>query len=377
MNRRLVRLGVPVLVLAGCIGCPWSAATAQTPAAPSLAPGSKVVAARIVIPNAATAYGETKIVNGSPVYMKQKDAPYIVITRPIPKSRQTYDLYLIQTRDEILVPMAVRKPKGKGPFPAILLGSGNGIGDFERLDKIMYLLEPMIDRMIKRGYVVAYGNYRTMVWDGFNAHDGRAHRIYDTTSGTARNIDSEPALDSDDYVSMIQQLQALPFVEPDAVGSIGVSHSGELLMEAAMFTTWAAAVNAEGATWQFSRVDLMRAPHEGRTLLLEDSSLDLVKSLMDKDITMERLRKIKTPLLQVGRPKDELSGLFRVMYEWSKEAGLDTQWMEFDHPQHGYVFLYRNGDGSFHPDPMQEKAFSTWMAFMDKHLKPAREAGSK
>lgn len=377
MNRKLVRLGVPVLVLAGRIGCPWSAAIAQTAAASSLAPSSKVIAARIVIPNSATAYGETKIVNGSPTYMKQKDAPYIVITRPIPRSSQTYDLYLIQTRDEILVPMAVRKPKGKGPFPAILLGFGNGIGDFERLDKVMYLLGPMIDRMIKRGYVVAYGNYRAMVWDGFNEHDGRPHRIYDTVSGVARNINSEPALDSDDYVSMIQQLQALPFVRADAVGSIGISHSGELLMEAAMFTTWAAAVNAEGATLEFSRVDLMRAPRQGRTLLLEESNQPLVKSLMDKDITMERLRKIKTPILHMGRDQDELSGLFRVMYEWSKEAGLDAQWVDFDHPQHGYEFLSRNADGSFHPDPMQEKAFSMWMAFMDKHLKPARATGSK
>src|ERR1700754_286130 len=212
------------------------AVAAQTPTSP-VPVSDRVIATRVVVPSEAAVSQPAPTVHGIPQYLSQKDAPYLVITRPIPESKQSYDLYLIQTRDEILVPMAVRKPKGNGPFPAILLGSGNGGGGFMRLDSIMYRIEPMIDRMVERGYVVAYGNYRAMAMEGFNQHDGRAHRIYDMMSGGPRVINSEPALDSDDYVSMIEQLQSLPFVKRDAVGSVGVSHSGELITEAAMFTT--------------------------------------------------------------------------------------------------------------------------------------------
>jgi len=352
------------------------AASAQTPSSP-VPVSDRVVATRVVVPSESAVTNAAPTEHGNPQYLPQKDAPYVVLTRPIPKSKQTYDLYLIQTRDEILVPMAVRKPNGNGPFPAILLGSGNGGGSFMRLDSIMYRLEPMIDRMVARGYVVAYGNYRAMVMEGFNDHDGRSHRIYDMMSGGPRVINSEGALDSDDYISMIQQLQALPFVKSDAVGSIGVSHSGELITEAAMFTTWAAAVNSEGANWELSKVDLMRAPHEGRNLMLEQKNLDDVKSLMDKDTTMARLKKIKTPILHMGRPKDELSGMFRVMYDWSKEAGLDSEWVEFDHPRHGYAFLYRKPDGSFQPDPIEEQAFGSWMSYLDKRLKGTSQAAPK
>lgn len=364
------RFRVECVLAALVMACLAGRAASQTPSTPTLPVSDKVLSARIVVPNKATVNGGTQIVNGMPEYLAQRDAPYMVITRPIPGSKQTYDLYLIQTRDEILVPMAVRKPAGIGPFPAILLGSGNGTGGFTRLDSIMYRIEPMVDRMIARGYVVAYGNYRAMAMEGFNHGDGRAHRIYDMMSGGPRIINSEPALDSDDYISMIQQLQSLSFVRAEAVGSVGVSHSGELLTEAAMYTTWAAAVNAEGANWELARVDLMRAPHRGRNLMLEERNLDQVKSLMDKDTVLQRIRRIRTPILHMGRNEDELSGLFRVMYEWSKEAGLDADWIEFDHPRHGYAFLYRKEDGSFNPDPMEEKAFETWMAFMDRHLKP-------
>ncbi|HEY4365648.1 MAG TPA: hypothetical protein VGN07_00300 [Steroidobacteraceae bacterium] len=373
MNRMTSYIGVSaVLLAASAIGL-----TASASESAPMPVSDKIVAARIVVPSQAAVNEPAPTENGMPLYMPQKDAPYVVLTRQIPNSKQTYDLYLIQTRDEILVPMAVRKPKGNGPFPAILLGSGNGGGGFMRLDSIMYRIEPMIDRMVERGYVVAYGNYRAMAMEGFNEHDGRAHRMYDMMSGGPRVINSEPALDSDDYISMIQQLQSLPFVKGDAVGSVGISHSGELVTEAAMFTTWAAAVNSEGANWELSKVDLMRAPHEGRNLMLQEKNLDQVKSLMNKDSTLERIGKIKTPMLHMGRTQDELSGLFRTMYEWSKEAGLDAQWVEFDHPRHGYAFLYRKADGSFQPDAIEEESFKTWMAFMDKHLKPGSADSAK
>ena len=52
-----------------------------------------------------------------------------VITKPVPGSDIPADYTFVLTRDEIYVPIAVRKPKGHGPFPAIIMGRGNGRGD--------------------------------------------------------------------------------------------------------------------------------------------------------------------------------------------------------------------------------------------------------
>jgi hypothetical protein len=70
-----------------------------------------------------------------------------------------------------------------------------------------------------------------------------------------------------------------------------------------------------------------------------------------------------------GRDKDHQQGVFKLTTEWMREAGKDVTWESFDHPVHGYVFIYRQPDGSFQPDPIQEKTFQIFMAYFDKHLK--------
>jgi hypothetical protein len=40
-----------------------------------------------------------------------------------------------------------------------------------------------------------------------------------------------------------------------------------------------------------------------------------------------------------------------------KEAGKDVQWASFDHPVHGYVFVFNQPDGSYQPDDTQKKAY--------------------
>jgi uncharacterized membrane protein YraQ (UPF0718 family) len=61
------------------------------------------------------------------------------------------------------VPIAVRRPKGNGPFPAITMGSGEGKGGMPQVERQVERLAAMQDRMIARGYVVAYHNYRNEI----------------------------------------------------------------------------------------------------------------------------------------------------------------------------------------------------------------------
>jgi len=43
-----------------------------------------------------------------------------VITQCIPGSDIAVEIHFVLTRDEIYVPVAVRRPLGNGPFPAIM-----------------------------------------------------------------------------------------------------------------------------------------------------------------------------------------------------------------------------------------------------------------
>lgn len=253
------------------------------------------------------------------------------ITKTLPGSTIPADLTFLLTRDEIYVPIAVRKPAGKGPFPAILMGAGT-------------------------------------------VKTPRAQDLSDNISGGRRVLKSSASLDSDDYISIIQYLQSLPYVDKNAVGTYGVSHSGELMEKAAAEITWGAAVPNEGAAHEFLNVDTgPRAPRKGTEMWLND--VEEARKLADKAFAMERIKRIQTPFLHVGRDGDAQQGIFKLVHQWMVEAGKDSTWVTFDHPVHGYGFIYAQKDGSYQPDPIQQKVFEVVMAFFDKHLKHAHATG--
>src|SRR4051812_45249891 len=81
-----------------------------------------------------------------------------VITKPVPGSGYPMDLTFVLTRDEIYVPIVVRKPAGAGPFPVIVMGRGAGRGGLPHIEKHVQQMVPMQDEMIARGYVVVFVN---------------------------------------------------------------------------------------------------------------------------------------------------------------------------------------------------------------------------
>src|SRR3954469_18242337 len=82
------------------------------------------------------------------------------ITKPVRGSDIPADYTFVLTRDEIYVPIAVRKPAGAGPFPMIVIGRGNGRGGLPHVETQVERLASMQDLMLDRGYAVAYVQYR-------------------------------------------------------------------------------------------------------------------------------------------------------------------------------------------------------------------------
>lgn len=295
-----------------------------------------------------------------------------VITRPVPGSEYPADYSFVLTRDEIYVPIAVRRPKGNGPFPAITMGRGDGRGGLPHVEAQVARVAAMQDRMIERGYVVAYINYRNEI-PHLYGQVGRAHNLADDVSGDdTRTLKSAPTLDSDDLIAVYAYLKTLPYVNAGAIGAVGVSHGGEMILKAAAETTIAAGVVIEGASHEFLSVDTgPGAPRQGNELQYQD--IEVVRKNADKASAMERIRRIRTPILHIGREHDHLQGIFELAHEWMKEAGGDSTWACFDHPDHGYPFIYGAADGSFRPDPVQQQAFDRFMEYFDSKLKKGKQ----
>lgn len=288
-----------------------------------------------------------------------------VTTKPVAGSNIPADYTFVLSRDEIYVPVAVRKPPGKGPFPAITMGFGEGKRGMQKVEDLIVRLAAMQDRMMARGYVVATVNYRNEVPYAYGHFERPPENLPDNISGDQRTLKSQPTLDHQDLIAILKYLATLPYVNRFALGAMGVSHSGEIILKAASEFRLAAGVCIEPAAHEFLSVNTgPTAPRKGSQIQYND--LEVVRANADKKQAMQRIHSIATPLLIFGRNADHLQGIFRLTHEWLKEAGKDVSWISFDHHAHGYVFVF----GPAPPDPIQEKSFEMFMAFFDKHLKP-------
>jgi hypothetical protein len=181
---------------------------------------------------------------------------------------------------------------------------------------------------------------------------------------------SVPALDSDDHISIVEHAKGLPYTDPNGIGAIGSSHSGEIIMKTTSAINIGAGVPSEAAVLEYLAIDITKAPRDASGSELQLQDIETARRLADKTVAMERIRRVNTPLLVLGRDDDHLQGSFMLLYEWLAEAGRPATWASFDHPEHGYSLLGRPSDAAnFRPDAIQEEAFDLYMAFFDEHLK--------
>src|SRR2546430_1811617 len=120
----------------------------------------------------------TQAVGTDPYAPVARDLPShgYVITKPVRGSEIPADYTFVLTRDEIYVPVAVRRPRGAGPFPLITIGRGNGRGGLPHVEAQVERLASMQDRMIVRGYAVAYVSYRNEIPHLYNEIE-RTHNV--------------------------------------------------------------------------------------------------------------------------------------------------------------------------------------------------------
>ncbi len=110
-----------------------------------------------------------------------------IISKPVAGSDIGMDITFVLTRDEIYVPVAVRRPRGDGPFPVIIMGRGDGRGGVPHVEKQVERLASMQDDMIRRGYVVLFVNYRNEIPHLYD-DTTRAQNLADDVSGEGRTL---------------------------------------------------------------------------------------------------------------------------------------------------------------------------------------------
>jgi dienelactone hydrolase len=285
-------------------------------------------------------------------------------------SRIPADYTFVLTRDEIYVPIAVRKPEGSGPFPAVTMGFGEGKRGMLKVEELIEQLAAMQDQMIARGYVVVTVNYRNEVPYLYEELQQPAYNLPDSISGGHRTLKSHSTLDHEDLIAVMKYLRTLPYVDKNAIAAMGVSHSGEMILKAAAEYNFTAGICIEPAAHEFLSVNTgPSAPRKDNEIQYND--IEVVRRNANKSAAMQRIAGIHTPILIFGRDSDHLQGIFRLTYEWMHESGKDVTWYSFDHPVHGYVFVFKQPDGSYKPDPIQQKTFDIAMTYLDQHLKPA------
>jgi dienelactone hydrolase len=291
--------------------------------------------------------------------------------------------HLVSTDDGLLTPIGLRKPDGDGPFPVVLFSSGNGGEGYEYIKDYSHNRGWTLEQFLSAGYAVAWLRYRSEVEVPVY---GKESLVAQPWSG--RPVFNRAPLEYEDAIRIIDYVRALPYVDSDRVGWMGVSHAGEMLMKiTSVYGGLAAGIASEPASAGFmARGEVASVPEIGSEEYGEDgmSALETADSYdaeslrvavkatheaIDREIVMARINPIDTPIFVQGRSRDHNQPVFRVNYELLSEAGKTVEWKSYDHDVHGFVYVGRDSAGNYAPDEVQREAIFDSLAFFDRYMK--------
>ena len=300
------------------------------------------------------------------VGLTQLDQP--VIEKNI-NGHKTYLIYT-ETIDGLYTPIGLELPEGDGPFPVVLLASGNGGEGMKWVEEYTKNRRYTINRLLEQGYACGWIRYRTEVELGYN-QGGKL--IHDKRQG--REMFNRSPLEYEDEISIIEAIKQYKEIDADKVGLLGMSHAGEMILKlASEYHGICAAVASEPAAHEFLSLN----PDNSVTInpetqlrnieSMQMQSTEKVRSRVDMDIALERIKPITIPLFIMGRDQDELQGVFRLSYELLKEQNKNVIWKSYNHDLHGYVYPLLGDDGHYKVNDVQMQAINDVLAFFKKYF---------
>lgn len=255
-----------------------------------------------------TANAEIVRYDGSPDAVSHERFIHAVSEKESPVLR-TY----IKAKDGVYIAAAVRKPKGDGPFPAIVIfhGAPGGRG----MEQLVGWSRgdhggPVWERFLQEGFVVAVADYRGGPYNTMNQP---------STDGSVTAID--------DGISVIEYIRALPYVDASNVSVYGVSLGGNLVMFlAAKVPDLRAVVAGAPAPIWFLGFEVPEGPRP-----------DFASMELDAARVRANVSPIRAPILiQVGTA-DRLLALDTTLHDQLVEHGKQVRMEVYEHGYHDFV----------------------------------------
>jgi dipeptidyl aminopeptidase/acylaminoacyl peptidase len=299
-------------------------------------------------------------------------SPITAITEPVPGSEFPLQLIYVETVDGLYAPIGLRKPAGNGPFPVIVFAHMNGGLGAQWIREWTRNGSWTLEQFLKAGYAVVWMRYRAEVKEGYGIRlvEGQQE---------GRQIFNRGPFEYEDAISIIKYVKTLSFVDPNRVGYLGLSHGGEMLMKiASEYDGLRAGIASEPASMDYlARRPKPRDPNAPlipetlsvNTAEMQRKAVEEQRARLDMAVAMERIRTVKMPILIQGRERDHNQAIFRLNYELLREAGKDVEWKSYDHDKHGFIFVQRNAQGLYAPDPIQRQIVKDSIAYFDRYLK--------
>jgi len=299
------------------------------------------------------------------------DPEHVVILESVRDSQYPVHLMYIELLDGVYAPIGLRKPASVGPHPTIVLARGNGGGGMAWVRNATQNKGFILENLLEAGYACAWLRYRAEVELGYN-NGGRL--LEDMRQG--QQLFNRSPLEYEDEKSIIEYLKKLPDVDENRIGMIGVSHAGEMILKiTSEYDGVAVGVACEPASHEF----LALSP-DNTSFVNDETNLRNIEGMVmsevgevmgriNKEVAIERIKNIGTPILIMGRKKDHLQGIFRATYELMKKEGKEVEWVSYDHPMHGYIYPERGEDGEYQVDELQKSAVDNVISYLDKYLK--------
>jgi dipeptidyl aminopeptidase/acylaminoacyl peptidase len=296
--------------------------------------------------------------------------PVATVTEKISGSAVTADIQFVEMADGVYSPIAMMKPAGNGPFPIILLAHMNGGQGTQWLREWLHYGNWTPEQFLSAGYAVAWMRYRAEVNNTYGPPLMERER-------QGRQLFNRGPYEYDDAIAIAEYVKTLPYIAAERVGYLGLSHGGEMLFKiASEYHGLRCGVAVEPASGEYLAVGPRRpgSPQIPETRMdVTDAMLEAEKqetrARIDMKVAMARLNAIRTPIMVMGRTPDNNMPAFRLSYELAREAGKQVEWKTYTHPEHGFIFVRRNENGAYEPDPVQREIVRDAVTYFDRCLK--------
>ena len=245
-----------------------------------------------------------------------KEMPHDKYIRVVSETDSPVEQHYIKSKDGLYVAAALRKPKGNGPFPALLYfhGAPGGRG----MEQLVGWSRgatggPVWERFLQEGYVVVVADYRHPVGRGLGDALPKGLATY-----------------TDDAVAVLDFVKKQPYVNPDRISAYGVSLGGSVVLHLINRVKLHAAILGAPAPMAFLGV---KGTAAGPNVKPEDRFKGMT---IDEELTRANIEPIQTPVLILVGTADALINVDRPLYDRLAKYGKNARMEIYENGYHDF-----------------------------------------